>query len=198
MLNQFLQDAAAVYAAVGGAKATIVADKLRSIDVPGKWAIEGPVPNPGPNQQSLAIALGANDCLPGAQSLAPVANQLVWHNSTSLRSRPNEFQGDYNFTVIVGPGSLLEDEDIRFGVYLQDPHTIYPAHHHAAEELYIPLSGTALWQKDDGPFVPVTSGTPILHQSYQPHATTTDEKPMLAFWAWLGNLSIDTYAYVNP
>lgn len=193
MLEAFLNDAASAYAASGNDVALSVADQLRQINVPVNWAVKGQIPN----QQSLEQTLAARDCHSSARHLAVIANQLDWVKATKFRVLSPLFKGNYCFTRIIGPDSLIENNQFRFGVYLQDAKTVYPSHRHEAEELYLPVSGTALWQKDNAPFNKVKSGTLIHHLSYQPHATTTDETPMLAYWAWVGNLAMETYSYVN-
>ena len=193
MLAEFLKDAAIAYAATGDEAAQQIATGLLGLKVPDNWQVDGPPPS----KQSLEMALAASDRHQSVRHLAQIANHLEWVDAAYFRTPPAGFRGSYCFTRIAGPDSLIEAEDFRFGVYLQDAHTIYPSHKHAAEELYFPLSGTALWQKDDGPFDEVASGTLIHHLTYQPHATTTFEAPMLAFWAWLGDLDHDTYSFVN-
>jgi len=191
MLKQFLNDAAAAYAATGDIGAIKIAEGLDSLKVPDNWHIKAE----HPAKSSLDAAFAAPDCHPAVRHLQPIANQLEWVDAASFRKPPADFRGNFCFTRIVGPNSLIEADNFRFGVYLQDRQTVYPSHKHAAEELYYPVSGTALWQKDSGPFEPVTSGTLIHHLTYQPHATTTLEAPMLAFWAWLGDLDPQTYSF---
>lgn len=200
MLAKLLSDAATAYEATGLRDAILVAENLRQVSVPADWQTN----ETKPNHQALKTCLAASDCHSSAVRLADVADDLNWHYSDGLREKPQQFKGDYCFTAIIGPGSKtvginspIKSQDFRFGVYLQNPHTFYPSHRHEAVELYLPISGTALWQKDAGPFEPVKTGTLIQHATYQPHATETGATPMLAFWAWLGNLSIDTYSFVT-
>jgi len=193
MLKEFLKDAAAAYAATDDKAAQQIAAGLSGLEIPDNWQVD----YPHPAQTSLEVAFAASDSHHSVRHLAQIAEQLEWVDAASFRTPPADFRGGFCFTRIVGPDSLIEAEDFRFGVYLQDAHTIYPSHKHAAEELYFPISGTALWQKDNGPFEPVNSGTLIHHLTYQPHATTTLEAPMLAYWAWLGDLDPQTYSFVT-
>lgn len=200
MLEELLLDAATAYEATGFRDAIVVANNLRQVTAPANWQSD----QTKPNHQALESCLAASDCHPSAARLADVADNLNWHYSSGMRQRPQQLKGDYCFTAIIGPGSQtlgvespIESQDFRFGVYLQNPHTFYLSHRHEAVELYLPMSGTALWQKDAEPFELVKSGTLIQHSTYQPHATETGATPMLAFWAWLGNLSMDTYSFVD-
>ena len=98
------------------------------------------------------------------------------------------------FVEIVGPSGMFASDTVRMGLYFQSADTVYPPHHHAAEELYYVLSGTAEWQTDDGLFTREAPGSVIYHRSFQPHATTTLGEPLLAMWAWFGDISLDSYA----
>ena len=129
------------------------------------------------------------------QVLGGIADKLAWVEKS--RVRPSDYVGNHQSVGIVGPQGMIADERFKFGVFLQTPETFYPAHRHAAEELYFLLSGNALWQKDDAPFRPVASGALVHHASYQPHAMRTRNEPLLALWASTGNLSSDTYSVVT-
>jgi hypothetical protein len=94
---------------------------------------------------------------------------------------------------IAGPDGLARIDALRIGVFLQAPETHYPSHSHAAEELYLVLTGNALWQKDAGQFVAIPPGATVLHLSYQRHAMKTEQEPLLALWLWTGDLSFSSY-----
>jgi len=66
------------------------------------------------------------------------------------------------------------------GLFWQLAETDYPSHSHAAEELYLVLSGHPLWQKDIGAYAPVTPGTAVHHLPYQRHAMKTERDGFLA------------------
>ena len=168
-----------------------VARLLATVDVDDDWQDAREV-------QSLAalpIALAAPDCHRAARTLGWIADKLAWIEKS--RPRPSDYAGNHCSVGIIGPQGMITDERFKFGVYLQTPEAFYPAHRHKAEELYFVLSGNALWQKDDADFVPVASGDLIRHAPYQPHAMRTRDEPLLALWAWTGNLSNDTYSFVT-
>jgi hypothetical protein len=62
--------------------------------------------------------------------------------------------------------------------------THYPRHRHEAEEVYIPLAGTALWQQGDGHWRERQPGTVIHHSSDEPHAMRTGARVLLALYLW--------------
>jgi len=146
----------------------------------------------GPTPKHLADALAASQTHPLAARLAEVAAEIPWVQ-VSGHTMPPSIAGRYAYCDIVGPDALVRSDDICFGAYLQYPDTWYPMHWHAAEELYFPISGTALWSRDGVAGEPVPPGQLIRHASYERHAMRTGTAPMLALWVWLGNLDFSTY-----
>ena len=69
---------------------------------------------------------------------------------------------------------------------LLGPDTHYPSHSHAAVELYVPVSGTAEWQRGTATFAWRAPGACIVHASHEPHAMRTGVDPLLAFYLWRG------------
>ncbi len=125
--------------------------------------------------------------------LAPLAPTLRWPDTSANMTMPEGFRGRYSVTEIIAPDGLIPTADFRFGTYLQHPDTWYPLHHHAAEELYLILSGTAQWTRDGIDGQPEPPGTLIRHAPHERHATRTLGEPLLALWVWLGDIDINTY-----
>lgn len=96
---------------------------------------------------------------------------------------------------LVGPDGVLPCATLRAGFYYQPPQYFYPRHQHAAEELYLPISGTAEWHADGTAPHCVAPGTLIHHRAWQPHACRTHGEPLLALWLWGGDLSMHTYRF---
>jgi len=141
--------------------------------------------------KNLALAMAAMPPGPLAEPIRACAAHLPWTDRAF--AMPGKLAGGYAFVEIAGPeGSALCD-DLRFGLYLQSPETLYPAHSHAAEERYHVVSGTAKWRKDDGDFLALAPGTSIHHAPWQRHATKTGHDALLALWVWTGNLDPGTY-----
>ena len=94
---------------------------------------------------------------------------------------------------IIGPDGQISHEEIRAGVLYQAANVTYPSHNHAAEEVYLALTGPQEWQKDNGAWCEGSSGDFIHHLPYQPHAIRTATTPLLALWVWTGNIDGGTY-----
>jgi hypothetical protein len=67
------------------------------------------------------------------------------------------------------------------------PRTFYPLHTHPAVELYLVIAGEAQWTTPDADRI-VPPGQFVLHRSNEPHAMRTFADPLLALYAWRGDL----------
>jgi len=140
----------------------------------------------------LGKTLSASDAHPIAREIAEIEALLNWRVAEPMQQHSNTLDR-HAFTVLVGSSGLASSSIITCGLYFQSAGTIYPSHYHAAEELYFVVSGTAQWQKGDQAFVPRAPGDLIHHLSMEPHAMTTLDAPLLAVWAWLGDLDPASY-----
>lgn len=119
-------------------------------------------------------------------ALAPVTATAEWREGPRPGA-PAGFDGGYAYVALVGPDGQIPSSECRLGLYLQRPGLHYPPHAHDAEELYLIVSGTADWQAGDRRFKAVP-GQLIHHAPAMPHVMATGEVPLLAIWAWLGDI----------
>ena len=80
------------------------------------------------------------------------------------------------------------DEGVSLGLVLLGPGVTYPAHHHPAEEYYLPL-GAIRWDHGDG-WVDEPAGELIHHEPWQAHAMAVDERPVLLAYLWFGEVTV--------
>jgi mannose-6-phosphate isomerase-like protein (cupin superfamily) len=153
-------------------------------------------PGTGAQLKHLADTLTAANTHQLAAYLAPLAHNLSWSQGSEFRM-PSGFQGRFAYCEIAGPDGMIPADGFRFGAYLQFPDTWYPIHSHAAEELYFILSGTAECTRDGIGDQPVPPGTLIRHTSHEGHATRTQAEPLLALWAWHGDIDLASYQVEN-
>ena len=92
------------------------------------------------------------------------------------------------YTTIVGPEARVPSTRLMVGLFIVDPDIHYPPHAHAAEELYLPLSGTALYAKGDAAPSEEAPGTFLYHRAWQTHAMWTSGEPVLNVWIWMGDV----------
>jgi len=123
-----------------------------------------------------------------AEALAPVWDRLPWHYHYGERDDAPGLGKHIAFAELAGPSAPLDAPAIRMGFTLMAPDTYYPTHAHPARELYVALSGRALWTKG-----PLTAwhdpGAVILHTEDEPHAMRTGPAPLLALYTWRGDIA---------
>ncbi|MFI5014445.1 MAG: dimethylsulfonioproprionate lyase family protein [Hyphomicrobiales bacterium] len=141
-----------------------------------------------------AIRPGTAPASPLAAPLLALEPSLAWTQNPNYRRAPptREFLGNYGYAVIAGPAggapALIHMADLALGLLLLGPKTEYPAHHHPAAEIYVPL-GLAEWKLGDGPWRSRPAGSVIHHRPNVMHATRTKEAPLAALYLWAGDLA---------
>jgi hypothetical protein len=130
----------------------------------------------------------AGDCAAFAADLvAAVCRQapsMEWRQTYTVNELGGAFLDNYGWSEILGANGPLASERIACGFLLLGPSTHYPRHRHEAEEIYLPLSGTAAWQQGDAIWRQQPPGTLIHHASEEPHAIRTGADPLLALYLW--------------
>jgi hypothetical protein len=116
--------------------------------------------------------------------IARAAPNMAWNRTYSEALVGAEFLQNYGYSEIMGTGGTVPSEHVACGFLLLGPNTYYPPHQHEAEEVYIPLSGTAEWMKGKSGWHKRTPGTVIHHASNEPHSMRTGASPFLGLYLW--------------
>lgn len=187
-LAALIAGAADLYAASGNDMAVQAAELMRQA-APSKLADE-------PLALPVLTHLGSLALPPfGAEGTAlhrDSAPYLPWTEDGFVL--PAAIQGRNAYAELIGPDGPFFSAQCRFGYYLQAPNCLYPAHSHAAEELYVILSGSVEWSVDVAErFVPPVLGL-VHHRPWQKHSMRTVSSPLLAMWVWLGDIRYSTYS----
>ena len=160
-----------------------------------KWA-RGPVaPAQGhtlPVCDHLDAALESMGKTPLAKAIDDARPFLSW---VSYDAYPRDeigahFADNHAFASIIGEGCAFEAVDFDLGLFLIAPNLFYRDHHHAAPELYAPLTGPHGWRfKPGDPLVWKEAHEPVWNRAWQPHATMTGATPFLAVFCWTKDTS---------
>jgi hypothetical protein len=116
--------------------------------------------------------------------LCRVAWSLEWRQTYASHEIGSDFLQNYGWTELMGQRAPIEASLVACGFLLLGPSTHYPRHGHEAEEVYVPLSGTARWQQRDAVWREKPPGTLIHHGRNEPHAMHTGAEPLLALYLW--------------
>lgn len=116
--------------------------------------------------------------------LCRVAPSMAWRQTYKIADVGASFLENYGWSEIVGLSGELPSKRIACGFLLLGPATHYPRHQHEAEEIYVPLAGTAAWQQGDRVWRDRPPGAVIHHASNEPHAMRTGARPLLALYLW--------------
>lgn len=123
---------------------------------------------------------------PVLDALQRAAPGLAWRQTYGTADFGADFLQGYGWSEFIGLRGPIPSTRLACGVLLLGPGITYPLHRHQAEELYLPISGTAFWRKGAGPETPVPPGRPIHHPAWMPHATRTGAEPLAALYLWQG------------
>lgn len=96
---------------------------------------------------------------------------------------------------LVGPDGLVKSESVRLGLYGMLPHSEYGVRTHPAEEIYIMLAGECFWKRGDAPYCRERPNGRSYHPSLMPHASKTEDLSFMSVYAWVGDLSTESYEY---
>ena len=116
--------------------------------------------------------------------LSKLSTELTWHQTYKQPAVGAAFLDSYGYTELAGLSGPVPSQRLACGFLVLGASTIYPRHRHEADEIYVPLSGTAAWQHGNQGWRKESSGTVIHHASNEPHAMRTGIQPLLALYLW--------------
>jgi mannose-6-phosphate isomerase-like protein (cupin superfamily) len=123
---------------------------------------------------------------PLVDAIVAGAGSLAWGQTYTAADFGAAFLERYGWTEFIGTKGPVPSTTIACGVLMLGPWIEYPAHAHEAEELYLPLSGTAAWTRGQEEAVRRPPGQPIHHPAWIRHAMRTEAEPLLALYVWRG------------
>ncbi len=122
-----------------------------------------------------------------AQAIAAASPYLNW---TAYLGYPEDeigqaFTTGHAYASLIGEAANIAAEGYDFGIFLIAPHILYRDHHHAAPELYVPLTGPHGWRF--GPKTPLIikpAHQTVWNEAHRPHMTKVGATPFLALFGW--------------
>ncbi len=119
------------------------------------------------------------------EAIKATAHLAQWKHTYTVEEVGAEFLSRYGYYELFGPTGHFHSTQLRGYVGYWGPGLAYDWHSHQAEELYLTLAGGALF-KVDGEEAFVGQGQTRRHESWQSHAMTTTDQPILTFVLWRG------------
>ena len=96
-----------------------------------------------------------------------------------------DFAKGHAYASLIGEDASIPALDYDLGVVLIAPHVLYRDHHHAAPELYAPLTGPHGWRfGPDRPLIVKAAHEPVWNDPHRPHLTKVGPTPFLALFGW--------------
>lgn len=123
-----------------------------------------------------------------AQAIASAAPHLKWitYDAYPLEDIGSSFAKGHAYASLIGEAGNILARDYDLGLFLIAPHVLYRDHHHAAPELYAPLTGPHGWRF--GPSTPLIvkpAHHPVWNEAHRPHMTKVGPTPFLALFGWI-------------
>lgn len=115
------------------------------------------------------------------EAVALLAGRADWTRTAGYAHDEALFAGYAHATL---RGSA--EDELVLGLVVLGPGVHYRAHHHPAEEWYLPLGGLR-WDHGEG-WVDEPPGELVHHAPWQPHAMATDDRPALLAYLWSGEV----------
>ena len=100
------------------------------------------------------------------------------------------FADGHAFASLIGEGAFHHADDFDLGLFIIAPNVLYPDHHHAAPELYAPLTGPHSWRfLPDEKWTAIQADIPVWNDPWAPHGTHTGDVPFLCIFCWTSDVS---------
>ncbi len=129
-----------------------------------------------------------------AALLDPLARAGTWTQTSRYVLHPPhpKFLDNYAHTTLLGassshPRAVDETDTVTLGLLLLGPDTLYPHHHHLADEVYVPVTDGRWSHANAQPLQWEPPAVPMHHGPWQPHAAQAAQTHLLlAIYLWTG------------
>jgi len=143
------------------------------------------LPLAGPKTAELTFAILA------------AAPHLTWRQSYSEDQVGAHYLANYGWFNLVASDGPYATPAIRISVGYWEQGLSYPQHHHAPEEIYVVLAGSARFESAGHAPIEAAPGQLIHHAPNQMHGFTMHAAPLLAMAFWKGD-GLDDISTLAP
>ncbi|MDR0717349.1 MAG: AraC family ligand binding domain-containing protein [Azoarcus sp.] len=121
------------------------------------------------------------------RAFLPQLDALPWRYSYAPRPDAPDIGERMAWAELVGPIAPFRSDKVCLGLTAIGPRLLYPRHYHPAVETYLVVSGAAAWTAAGITRIH-PPGALILHPANIVHAMETGDEPLLAAYAWTGDV----------
>ena len=118
--------------------------------------------------------------------LIDIQSSLHFNQTYSSADFGDAFLQQYGWIKFLGPDAYWHSNVLSSGLVLLGDNVTYPEHWHLAEELYLPISGTADWYHEEKGWQTIPPDQMIHHASNIKHSMRTSGEPLLVLYVWRG------------
>ncbi|MEM7300813.1 MAG: dimethylsulfonioproprionate lyase family protein [Pseudomonadota bacterium] len=149
-----------------------------------------------PLAEDIQSVLAAPDAHPACRELAiaplPWAPPITTDDPAYI-----EVSKKKALVELIGPAGIVQNNEIRMGVYGISKHVEYGIRTHPAEEVFVMIAGRVDWLMGDETYAEYGPGVRRHHLSMVPHATRTRNSAFMSIYVWTGDVSFEKYDFVG-
>ncbi|MEM8730678.1 MAG: dimethylsulfonioproprionate lyase family protein [Pseudomonadota bacterium] len=117
-------------------------------------------------------------------AICAAGSAAIWRETYKGTDIGDQFLTQFGCYAIIGDAAPFFSHNFRLFVVYMPPGLNYPWHHHPAEEIYLVVSGRAVFRTRNRPDELLHEGHTMFHASNEPHAMETLDDPVLCLVAW--------------
>lgn len=175
----------------------VVSEIVRWKSGPLRNVTPQPDPRCGFLDEALAAISGADDLRAAIADARPLLNWITYDLYPGEEIGPR-FPQAHAFVPLIGGSAPIHADDFELGLFLIAPRTLYRDHHHAAPEIYAPLTGPHGWRFGPGDFAFKPAHEPVWNPSWAVHATLVKDVPFLCLYGWTRDVDMAAKTVPSP
>ncbi len=153
------------------------------------WTAVAPSYLPAVETLQAALPLASSETRTLAALVARETGSRRWEQSYRKTDGlvGDDMLSGYGFVEVIGTLGPFVSNRVRAGVGVWGPSIAYPPHRHQAEEVYVPLAGSAEFRLGEGDNLSMTTcgvGDAVYVPSLLRHGFRTKEQPLVVFYIW--------------
>ena len=132
-----------------------------------------------------------SDKYPALQAAIHAAGPIAqWRETYKETEIGDDFMRRFGCYCIIGEGGPFWSETLWAWMVYMPTGLYYPWHNHPAEEMYLVVSGSAVFRREGCADEALGAGDTWMHTSNQRHAMETTDKPVLCLVFWRNGFEI--------